>query len=104
MAMMLECSLETCLERNTHRTVNRISEDVIHHLYKQYEQDKHCNGTYQIHGHRNNQLVDIPESKYSLNVDGHVEKGGQLRFVVFNTDNTVTACSVDSIEKEVFKK
>lgn len=66
--------------------------------------DKHCNGTYQIHGHRNNQLVDIPESKYSLNVDGHVEKGGQLRFVVFNTDNTVTACSVDSIEKEVFKK
>lgn len=39
-----------------------------------------------------------------LNVDGHVEKGGQLRFVVFNTDNTVTACSVDSIEKEVFKK
>ena len=28
----------------------------------------------------------------------------QLRFVVFNTDNTVTACSVDSIEKEVFKK
>ena len=55
--------------------------------------------TIQIHGHRNLYREPLDVAKQSINLEGRVEKGGSLRAVTINGDNTLTS---HEIKNEVF--
>lgn len=67
----------------------------------EYQIDEQWNGsdTIQIHGHRNLYREPLDVTKQSINLEGRVEKGGSLRAVTINGDNTLTS---HEIENEVF--
>ena len=67
----------------------------------EYQIDEQWDGsdTIQIHGHRNLYREPLDVTKQSINLEGRVEKGGFLRAVTINSDNTLTP---HEIKNEVF--
>ncbi|WRW34115.1 RNA ligase [Staphylococcus phage CF1] len=67
----------------------------------EYQIDEQWDGsdTIQIHGHRNLYREPLDVTKQSINLEGRVEKGGFLRTVTINSDNTLTP---HEIKNEVF--
>lgn len=51
--------------------------------------DTLCDGVIQVHGHRNIYEANIQESKYSYNLEGKIEFGGDLRMVIFGKDGSI---------------
>lgn len=67
----------------------------------EYQIDEQWNDSdvIQIHGHRNLYREPLDVTKQSINLEGRVEKGGSLRAVTINEDNTLTPYE---IKNEVF--
>ena len=57
----------------------------IDELYDNYmkKQDKKI---YQVHGHRNYFKIEADKYKYSINLDGDIENGGNLRILILTND------------------
>ena len=59
----------------------------IDKIYQEY-MEKSNDKVYQIHGHRNFYKIKYDEYPYSLNLEGDIEHGGNLRVVTLNKDGS----------------
>ncbi|WNM52640.1 RNA ligase [Staphylococcus phage S-CoN_Ph8] len=79
---------------STHQIINGVG-GYEYQIDEQWENSD----TIQIHGHRNLYREPLNVTKQSINLEGRVEKGGSLRAVTINSDNTLTP---HEIKNEIF--